>query len=217
MWPFDRNNHQAYQQYAQAYDSGYYDNVDPNQAANHMQQFVQNAPPDVQQRLYEQHFSQMPFEQLAALAQHMPGHYNADPNDPRSMAQSFMRLGQENPSVLQRVFSHPILLGGMVALTGLVAKHMLNNHQHHNQQSAQNYNQQAEQGYNQNYNQGGYNQGGYNQGYNQGGNNQQMQQELDRERSEIQELRRELNDERNREQNYSGGEHPHHHHRREEY
>jgi hypothetical protein len=208
MWPFDNNNQQAYQQYAQAYDSGYYDNVDSNQAANHMQQFAQNAPPDVQQQLYEQHFSQLPFEQLAALAQHMPKHYNANPNDPRSMAQGFMRLGQEHPDMLQRVFSHPLLIGCMVGLTGLVAKHMISNHQHHNQQAGQNYNQGAS---NQSYNQGanqGYNQGGYNQGG--------VQQELNREQSEIQELRRELKDERRREEYLEEGERPRHH-RREEY
>jgi hypothetical protein len=200
MWPFDNNNQQVYQQYAQAYDTGYYNNVDPNQAAYHMQQFVQNAPQDLQQRLFEQHFSQMPFEQLAALAQHMPRHYNADPNDPRSMAQGFMRLGQENPNMLQRIFSHPLLLGGMIGLTGLVAKHMIDNRQQHQQQYGQNYDQ--------NYTRGGYNQGGYNQGG--------VQQELNHEQGEIRELRRELKDERRREEYIEEEERPRHH-RREEY
>ena len=204
MWPFDNNNNQVYQQYAQAYDSGYYNDIDPNQAANHLQQFMQTAPPDMQQRIYQQHFSQLPYEQLFALAQHMPQHYNVDPNDPASMAQGFMRLGQEHPNVLQRAFSHPLLIGCMVGLTGLVAKHVID---HHNRQGHnQGYGQPAQNFGNPQYgNQGGYNQGGQD-GY--------LQQEVNREQQEVRELKRELRDERRREEDYE--ERPRHH-RREEY
>jgi hypothetical protein len=195
MWPFDPNNHQQYQQYAQAYDSGDYNSVDPNQAFSHLQQFVQNAPPDMQQQIYQQHFAQLPYDQLAALAQHMPQHYNVDPGNPLSMAQGFMRLGKEHPNMLQRAFSHPLLLGCMVGLTGLVAKHVIEHHQRQNPNAGYNYQQRP--AYN-NYQQqsAGYNN---NDGY--------MQQELNNEQQEIQELRRELQDERR--DNEWGGEQRH--------
>ena len=187
MWPFDSNNHQQYQQYAQAYDSGYYNNVDPNQAAFHLQQFVQSAPPDMQQQIYQQHFAQLPYEQLAALAQHMPQHYKVDPGNPLSMAQGFMRLGQEHPNILQKAFSHPLLLGCMVGLTGLVAKRVIDHHQRQNPNVV--YEQPI--------------------GYN---NNAYMQQEVNREQQEIQELRRELRNEERREGEWEGERHHHHHH-----
>ncbi len=217
MWPFDNNN-QTYQQYGQAYDTGSYNNIDPNEAANNLQQFVQNAPPDLQQQIFQQHFGQMPYDQRMALAQHMPQHYNVDPNNPFSLAQGFMRLGREQPNVLQRIFSHPVLATGMIGLTALVAKHMIDNHERH----AQQYGQQAVYGQNYNnapYGGGGYNQGGYNQGgYNQG--NPSMQQELQEERREVQELRREERQEERREERLEeelDGERPRHHHRREDY
>lgn len=125
MWPFDQNNQQAYQQYAQAYESGNYNGIDPNQAFGHVQQFVQNAPPDVQQRVYTQHFEQWPVEQRQALVQQLPSEYGMDPNNPASMAQGFTRLGRERPDLWERVFKHPVLIG---MFAGLIAKHMLNEH-----------------------------------------------------------------------------------------
>ncbi len=44
MFPFDQNNQLQYQQDAQASDSGDFSQIDPNQAAGHVQQFAQNAP-----------------------------------------------------------------------------------------------------------------------------------------------------------------------------
>ena len=129
MWPFDRNNQQAYQQYAQAYDTGNYSGVDPNQAVGHVRQFMQNAPWDVQQRVYEQHFARMPYEQRQAFAQQAPPQYGMDPNNPAAMAQGFARLGQEHPDVWERIVSHPLLLGSSAVLAGLIAKHMLNQHE----------------------------------------------------------------------------------------
>ncbi|HLG78422.1 MAG TPA: hypothetical protein VKX46_18550 [Ktedonobacteraceae bacterium] len=178
MWPFDQNNQQVYQQYAQGYDNGNYDNFNQNQAFGHLQQFMMGAPQDLQQQVYQQHFEQMPYEQRALLAQQMPAHYGVDPNNSWSLSQGLMRLGQESPQLLQRIFSHPLLLGSAMALTGLVAKHMLS--RHHN---------------------GGF--GGQNVGYAQGGYNPQaqyMQQELYQERREDQELRRELAEERREDQ-----------------
>ena len=89
---------------------------------------MQNAPYDLQQRVFQQHFEQMPYDQRLAMAQQAPPQYGMDPNNPWSMAQGFMRLGQEQPGFLQQIFSHP-LLGGGVVLAGLIAKHVMEHHE----------------------------------------------------------------------------------------
>ncbi len=167
MWPFDQNNQGMYQQYAQAYDNGNYNGFDHNQVMGHIQQFMQSAPPDMQQQVYQQHFAQMPFEQRAFVAQQVP-QYGMNPNDPWSMAQGFMRMGQEQPNMLQRIFSHPVMMGAGVALAGLVAKHMMERHQ-------QNQYGQQQMGYG--------NQMGYQE--------RELRSELNQVRREERELRRE--------------------------
>ena len=128
MWPFDANNQQMYQKYAQAYNSGNYNNIDPNEAASQLQAFMKNAPPDVQQRILQEHFNNMPTGQRATLAQQLPPEYGVNPNDPTSMAQGFQRMGKERPDVMQKIVSHPVLTAGAVGLTALIAKHMLEEH-----------------------------------------------------------------------------------------
>ncbi|GLV57308.1 hypothetical protein KDH_41440 [Dictyobacter sp. S3.2.2.5] len=223
MWPFDQNQHQVYQQYAQAYDTGNFSGFDPMQAINHLRQFIQGAPPEMQQNIYQQHFDQMPYEQRAILAQQMPPQYGVDPGNSWSMAQGLMRMGQEQPHLLQQIFSHPLLMGSAVALTALVAKHML---AHRQQQGG--YQQQPY--YNDNFQQGGFQQQPYgNDQYQQQpyGNRQgyqdpqYAQQELQQERQREQELRRELRQEEQEierlEGNGYGNQQRHHHQRREEY
>lgn len=242
MWPFDQNQHQVYQQYAQAYDTGNFDAFDPMQAINHLRQFIQGAPPDMQQNIYQQHFEQMPYEQRALLAQQIPPQYGANPDNTWSMAQGLMHMGQEQPHLLQRVFSHPFLIGSAVALTGLVAKHMLAHHQQYqnsgNQQPYYNDGFQQNGGFQQQpygnpqYQQPYGNQQGYqdqqpygNAQYQQPYGNQQgyqdqqyMQQELQQERQREQELRRELQqEEREIERLEGNGNQNPQHHRREEY
>jgi hypothetical protein len=196
MWPFDHNNHQVYQQYAQAYDTGNYNGFDPFQALGHVAQFMQSAPPDMQHRIYQQHFEQMPYEQRAVLAQQLPPEYYADPNDSYSLAQNFLRLGQEKPHLLQGIFNHPFLLGAAVGLAGLIAKHMLA----HRQQQQNAYGNQQFGGYNQGFQNQGYQQDPYYQ-QNQYQQEQYLQQEVNQLRREEQELREELRQ----------AEHPHHH------
>ena len=125
MYPFDHKKEQQYQNYAQAYDARDYGNIDPDEAQDNVQQFVQNAPPHVQRRVFEQHFGQMPWDQRAELAQQFPPEYGANPNDPTSMAQAMARLNQERPDALQRLLNHPVLLAGTVGLAALIGKHML--------------------------------------------------------------------------------------------
>ncbi|GCE04015.1 hypothetical protein [Dictyobacter aurantiacus] len=241
MWPFDQNQHQVYQQYAQAYDTGNFNGFDPMQAINHLRQFIQGAPPEMQQNIYQQHFDQMPYEQRAMLAQQMPPQYGVDPGNSWSMAQGLMRMGQEQPHLLQQIFSHPLLMGSAVALTALVAKHMLAQRQQqggYQQQPYYNDNfqqqggfQQQPYGYQQPYGNDQYqqqpygNQQGYqNQPYygNQQGyqDPQYAQQELQQERQREQELRRELRQEEQEIERLEGngyGNQQRHHHRREEY
>ncbi len=142
MYPFDQNNQQTYQQYAQASDSGDYSGIDPNEAAGHVQQFAQNAPPEMQQQVYQQHFEGMPQEQRQQVVQQMPQEYQQqmDPNTPQTMAQGMTQMGQQQPGMLQSLLGSGGALGGMMGggagggmgggggiagLAGLVAKHML--------------------------------------------------------------------------------------------
>jgi hypothetical protein len=206
MWPFDQNNQQVYQQYAQAYDTGNYGGFDPYQALGHITQFMQGAPMDMQQRVYQQHFEQMPYEQRAALAQQMPQEYYADPNDTYGLSQNFLRLGRERPDMLQRIFSHPLLTGAAIGLAALIAKHMLS---HHQQQA---YGNQQFGGYNQGFQNQGYPNQGYQQNQYQQNPYQQdqyLQQEVNQLRREERELQEEISDEER--------ERRRHHHRREEW
>jgi hypothetical protein len=183
MWPFDQNNQQMYQQYAQAYDNNNYNGIDNNQIWGHLFQFMQGAPADMQQRIYQQHFDQMPYEQRVTLAQQMPQGYNMNPNDTWSMAQSFHRLGQEQPNMIQRVMSHPLLTGAALGLVGLVAKHVLSHHHQNSYQAQNGFQQQPQYGYNQGFQQDPYG-----------------QQQPYQEQQEVQELRRELRQEERREE-----------------
>ena len=129
MWPFDSNKQDMYQRYAQAYTTGNYNTIDPNEAKGQLQQFVQNAPPNEQQEVFQQHFSQMSPDQRAQLAQQFPPEYRVNPNDPASMAQGMARVSRERPDVAQRIVAHPVLLATSVGLAALVAKHMLDKRQ----------------------------------------------------------------------------------------
>lgn len=130
MWPFEATNQQMYQKYAQAYEQGNLGNIiDQNQAKADVQKFVQNAPPDVQQQVFQENFAKMAPDQRAQLATLFPPEYHVDPNNPTSMAMGMTRMRQEHPDVLHRILDHPIWLGTVVSLVGLIAKHMLQ-HRH---------------------------------------------------------------------------------------
>ncbi len=135
MWPFDQNNQQMYQQYSQAYDTRNYNTIDQNQAMGHMQQFIQNAPPQMQQQVYQQHFEQMPYEQRAWYAQQMAPQYNINPNNPYEMAQGFQQLGQQQPNMLLQLFGqegsygNQMGHGGLGGLVGLAARALMNHQQ----------------------------------------------------------------------------------------
>ena len=125
MWPFDANNQQMYEKYAQASNTGDYSNIDPNEARRNVQQFIQNAPPEEQRQAFQQHFSQMPLDQRVQIAQQFPPEYGVNPDDPASMAQGIARASRERPDAAQRILAHPVLLAGSAGLASLVARRML--------------------------------------------------------------------------------------------
>jgi hypothetical protein len=129
MWPFDPNKQDMYQRYAQAYTTGNYSTIDPNEAQGQLQQFVQNAPPNEQQEVFQRHFSQMSPDQRAQFAQQFPPEYGVNPNDPASMAQGMAHVSRERPDVAQRIAAHPVLLATSVGLAALVARRMLDKRQ----------------------------------------------------------------------------------------
>jgi hypothetical protein len=127
MYPFDQNNQQQYQQYAQASDSGDYSQVDPNEATSHVQQFAQNAPPEMQQQVYGQAFQQMPQDQREQFVQQLPPEAQGqmDPNDPQGMGQSLHQMGQQDPNLLQKVWNNPMGKIAAVGIAGFAAKEIL--------------------------------------------------------------------------------------------
>jgi hypothetical protein len=135
MFPVDPNEQHMYQQYAQAYDSGNLDQIDPHEAAGNLQQFMENAPLTLQQQIYEEYFSQMSPQRLQELApllaQRLPPQYALTTNDPRQMVQCISQVAQQRPDLLQQVFSQggmgssPAANAAVVELMALVAKQVL--------------------------------------------------------------------------------------------
>lgn len=152
MYPFDATQQQIYEQYVQAHQSGDHSQIDPTQAYGHVQQFMQNAPPQLQQQVYEQHFAQMPYVQRQQFAQQMPPPYQPymDPNNPQQMAQGFQQMGQQQPGLLQQVLgglgghsgagsmgspgslggvlSNPVAKSALIGLAGAAAGYLLGGH-----------------------------------------------------------------------------------------
>ena len=69
MWPFDANNQQMYQKYANAWDQGTYNQLPEQEVQQNYQQFLQNAPPSMVQQVHEQYFQQAPAGQSGGLIQ----------------------------------------------------------------------------------------------------------------------------------------------------
>ena len=129
MWPFDPNNQQMYQQYANAWDQGSYGQIPEQEARQNYQQFVQNAPPQVVQQVHQQYYEQMPPQQRGGLMQGLLGAltqqgYNPQQAglsnyDPHSMSpQDAGRLTgyaqQQNPDILHQIMGP----GGPLGSTG---------------------------------------------------------------------------------------------------
>jgi hypothetical protein len=135
MYPADPDKQHMYQRYAQAYDSGILDQIDPKEAAGYLQQFMQKAPVGMQQQVFQEYFSQMSpqrrQEWALLLTQRLPPPYAVTTNVPQQMAQGIVQVAQQRPDLLQQVFgqggmgSSPVANAAVGELTALVAKHML--------------------------------------------------------------------------------------------
>jgi hypothetical protein len=133
MFPSDPNKLPMYQRYAQAYDSGTLDQIDPHEAARLLQQFMQNAPAGLQQQVYQDYVSQMSPQRRQALAlmlaQRLPPQYAVTTTDPQQMAQGIVQVTQQRPDLLLEACglgSSPVANAAVVELAALVAKQVLN-------------------------------------------------------------------------------------------
>lgn len=129
MWPFDQNNQQMYQQYANHANQGTYDQIPEQEARQNYGQFIQNAPPQMVQQAHEQYYQQMPQEQRGGLMQGMlaglmqrgvspqqMGVQNSDPYSmsPQDAAQVTGYAQQQHPDLLHQVMGP----GGPLGSTG---------------------------------------------------------------------------------------------------
>ncbi len=146
MYPYDQNNQQMYQQYANAWDQGTYHQIPPQQAYQNYQQFVQNAPPQMVQQVHQQYYEQMPPQQRGNLVQgilsaltgqgfnpQQAGIQNTNPYSmsPQEAARLTTYAQQQNPDILHQVLGPGGPLGSTTAklavagLAALAAKQVL--------------------------------------------------------------------------------------------
>ncbi|QBD74501.1 hypothetical protein EPA93_00215 [Ktedonosporobacter rubrisoli] len=83
MWPYNPNNAPMYQNYAQAWDQGTYHQIPEEEARQHYQSFVQNAPPQMVQDVHQQYYEQMPPQQRGGLLQGIMNALTQRGYDPR--------------------------------------------------------------------------------------------------------------------------------------
>ena len=146
MWPFDQNNQQMYQQYANHWDQGTYAQIPDQEAYDNYRQFVQNAPPQVVQQAHEQYYQQMPQEQRGGLLQSLldalmqrgitPQHMGLQTTDPSRMSpQEAARVTsyaqQQQPDLLHQIMGPGGPLGStgtkmaVAGIAAIAAKHIL--------------------------------------------------------------------------------------------
>ena len=73
MWPFDQNNQQMYQQYANSWNQGTYGQLPEQEVRQNYNQFVQNAPPQMIEQAHQQYYEQIPQQQRGNLMQGLLG------------------------------------------------------------------------------------------------------------------------------------------------
>src|SRR5436305_6129255 len=134
MFEFDQDQEQRFQQYAQAADQGDYSQIDHYEAAGTLQQFAQEAPPDLQQRAYAQAFSQMPDDYRQQFVQELPPDVQEqlDPSDPHAMAQGFAQVTKQRPNLLQEagnVLHNAMAKVAVAGLAAVAAEHVWDQHQ----------------------------------------------------------------------------------------
>lgn len=126
---FGQPNQPMYQQYANHWDQGTYNQIPPQEVQQNYQQFAQNVPPQVFQQAHEQYYQQMPPEQHASLMQGLVGGLmqrgldprqagvqNTDPNSmsPQDGARMTAYAQQQAPDLLHQIMGP----GGPLGSTG---------------------------------------------------------------------------------------------------
>jgi hypothetical protein len=129
MWPFDQNNQQMYQHYANSWDQGTYGQLPEQEVRQNYNQFVQNAPQEVVEQAHEQYYAQMPQQQRGGLMQglinalgqqgYSPQQAGISTTDPYNMsihdaARLTSYTQQQNPNILQQLMGP----GGPLGSTG---------------------------------------------------------------------------------------------------
>jgi len=146
MYPYDQNNQQMYQQYANSWDQGTYSQLPEQETRQNYQQFVQNAPPQMVQQVHQQYYEQMPPQQRGNLMQGLlssltqrglnPQQAGIQNTNPQTMSpQEGARLTgyaqQQNPDILHQIMGPGGPLGStgaklaVAGIAALVAKQFL--------------------------------------------------------------------------------------------
>jgi hypothetical protein len=121
----------VFEQYADSFQSGNIGGLDHGQMLEHVIQFMQKAPPGMQQGVFQQLFSQMAPQQRQQFAQQAPPEYGMDPNNPAQMAQGFQQMGQQQPDMIGQLLgpsglvSSPTAKMALAGIAGLAANQML--------------------------------------------------------------------------------------------
>ena len=148
MYPYDQNNQQMYQQYANAWDQGTYSQLPEQETRQNYQQFVQNAPPQMVEQVHQQYYEQMPPQQRGGLMQGLmnsltqrginPQQAGIQNTDPYSMSpQDGARLTgyvqQQSPDILHQIMGPGGPLGStgaklaVAGIAALAARQLFNN------------------------------------------------------------------------------------------
>ncbi|MBA2393293.1 MAG: hypothetical protein H0V70_11190 [Ktedonobacteraceae bacterium] len=129
MYPYDQNNQQMYQRYANHAEQGTYSQIPEQEAYQNYGQFVQNAPPQMVQQAHEQYYQQMPPQQRGNLMQGLLGGLmgrgvtpqqmgiqNTDPYSmsPQEAARATSYAQQQQPDILHQIMGP----GGPLGSTG---------------------------------------------------------------------------------------------------
>ena len=146
MWPVDQNNQQMYQQYANAWDQGTYQQIPHDQAYQNYNQFVQNAPPQMVDQVHQQYYQQMPPQERGNFLQNLVGGLmqrgvspqqigiqNTDPYamTPDEAARMTTYAQQQHPDLLQQILgpggalSSPWAKMAVAGLAAVAAKQIL--------------------------------------------------------------------------------------------
>jgi hypothetical protein len=134
------------QQYARAWDQGTFHQIPDQEAYQQYQQFMQNAPPDVIERIHQQYYQHMPAQQRGNLIQgilnglmqrgvrpQQLGIQNANPDtmSPNDAARLTSYAQQNSPDLLQHLLSpngplgSPVAKAAIAGVVALAAKHFL--------------------------------------------------------------------------------------------